>query len=48
MPTLVQRNAQQLVETTAESTSTAPVKIAQSSMTTPLATATTLLATAQS
>jgi hypothetical protein len=38
MPTPVQRNAQETVEATAESTSTAPVEIAQSTTTTPLAT----------
>jgi hypothetical protein len=48
MPTLVQRNAQESVEATAESTSTAPVGMAQSTMTTPLATTTTPLTTAES
>jgi hypothetical protein len=48
MPTLVQRNAQESVEATAESTSTAPVGMAQSTTTTPLATTTTPLATEES
>jgi hypothetical protein len=47
MPTLVQGNAQETVELTAESTSTALVEIAQSTTTTPLATATTPLTTVQ-
>jgi hypothetical protein len=44
----VQRNVQETVEATAESTLTAPVGIAQSTTTTPLATATTPLTTAES
>jgi hypothetical protein len=48
MPTLVQRNAQKSVEATAASTSTAPVGMAQSITTTPLAATTTPLTIAES
>jgi hypothetical protein len=47
MLTLVQSNAQETVEATAESTLTAPVRIAQSATTSSLATATTPLTTVQ-
>jgi hypothetical protein len=48
MPTLRQRNTLESVEATAESTLTEPVEVAQSTTTTPLATARTPLATVES